>query len=144
MTDDHDDTRGRYSAKLLFEFHVRPKNTQPVRRLCEERIIVVRVSNARGALREAIRAARASEFRYRNNSGAPVHFRLVGVMDLLHLGVECEPNEVWYDITQRVRPYERRAKILPRTASLQAFREEAMPRRQSKVRGLEAGAAQQR
>jgi hypothetical protein len=144
MPGDHDNALGRYSAKLLFEFHVKLKGAQGVRRLCEERIIVVRASNARDALRVAIREAGASEFRYRNNNGDPVHFRLVGVMDLLHLGVECEPNEVWYDITQRVRPYERRAKILPRTAELQAFREEAMPRGQRKVRGLKAGAAQQR
>jgi hypothetical protein len=47
------------------------------------------------------------------------------VLDLLHLGVECEPNEVWYTIRQRVRPMERRSSLIPRSEKLNAIREEA-------------------
>jgi len=82
--------------------------------------------NARAALREAKRQGRGSQYRYRNNEGCPVHFRLVGVIDLLHLGVECQPNEVWYTITQRVRPMERRGRLIPKTHELNAIRQEAL------------------
>jgi hypothetical protein len=119
----------RYSAKLLFEFHIVVDGKPMVRRTCEERIIIVRALSADAALREAKRKGRASEFRFRNTHGDPGHFRLVGVMDLLELGVECEPEEVWYDITERVRPSERRASIIPREKDLNAFRVEALRRR---------------
>jgi Domain of unknown function (DUF4288) len=118
----------RYSAKLLFEFHIVVDGSPMVRRTCEERIIIVHAQSASAALREAKRKGRASEFRFRNTFGDPGHFRLVGVMELLHLGVECDADEVWYDITQRVRPSERRASILPREKDLNAFRVEAMLR----------------
>ena len=89
---------------------------------------MIHAASAAAALREARRKGRASEFRFRNGDGDPGHFRLVGVMDLLHLGLECEPDEVWYDITQRVRPSERRRTILPRPRDLNAFRTEALLR----------------
>ncbi len=39
-------------------------------------------------------------------------------MDLLELGEECGANEVWYEITERLLPMERRRKLLPRPADL--------------------------
>ena len=116
----------RYSAKLLFEFRVTVDGTPTTRRTCEERIIVVHASTARGALREAMRKGKKAQFRFRNTYGDPGHFRLVGVMDLLHLGLECEPDEVWYDIVERVRPSERRRRFIPSREKLNAFREERL------------------
>jgi uncharacterized protein DUF4288 len=116
----------RYGAKLLFEFLITVGGKPMARRVCEERIIVVHAASAAAALRAATRKGRASQFRFRNTDGNPVHFRLVGIMDLLHLGVECGDDEVWYDITERVRPSERRSTILPRREDLSAFRTEAM------------------
>ena len=132
----------RYSAKLLFEFFITVDGRPMVRRMCEERIIVVHAFSAKGALREALRAGKASEFRFQNGDGDPGHFRLVGVLDLLRLGVECVPGEVWYDITQRVRPSERRASIVPPTAELHAFREEALVSGQKARKAAKRGAAQ--
>ena len=118
----------RYSAKLLFEFHIVVDGRPMVRRMCEERIVIIHARSAAAALREAKRKGRASDFRFRNTFGDPGHFRLVGVLDLLHLGLETDVDEVWYDITQRVRPFERRTDILPRERDLNAFRVEAMLR----------------
>jgi hypothetical protein len=38
--------------------------------------------------------------------------------------MECQPNEVWYDIREYVRPMERRKAILPLEANLNAIRNE--------------------
>jgi Domain of unknown function (DUF4288) len=136
MPTDRPNDADRYSAKLLFEFHVTVGGKPMFRRTCEERIIIVHASSARGALREAMRRGMQAQFRFRNTYGDPGHFRLVGIMDLLHLGLECEADEVWYDITERVRPSERRRFLLPATRDLHAFREERVLRgpRRGRVR----------
>jgi hypothetical protein len=114
---------GVYAAKLLFEFFILTGGKPGVRRLCEERLVLVQAPSARSALRAARQDGRASEYRSANG-GSPLHFRLVGVLDLLHLGAECRANEVWYDIVQRVQPMERRSAILPPESRLNAIREE--------------------
>jgi hypothetical protein len=115
---DRDLVGGLYAAKLLFEFFIVVDGQPGIRRLCEERMILVEAGCAEDALRIAKSQGRGSQWQYRNANGDPVHFRFVGVMDLLHLGSECAPNEVWYGITQRVRPMERKRKLLPREAHL--------------------------
>jgi hypothetical protein len=45
-------------------------------------------------------------------------------MDLLRLGSECEEEEVWYDITERLLPMERSARLIPLARALNAIREE--------------------
>jgi hypothetical protein len=117
---------GLYAAKLLFEFRVLVNGHPGVRRLCEERLVLLQAMGAREALREAKRQGRLSQHSYRNGKGDPVHFQFVGVMDLLHLGAECGPNEVRYTVSQRVRPMERRRTILPREGQLNAIREEGV------------------
>ncbi len=87
----------RYAARLLFQFRVMANGNPGVRRLCEDRIIVVRALGARSALAKARARGKAAEYRHRNPSGDPLFFEFVGVTDLLELGVECEPDEVWYD-----------------------------------------------
>jgi hypothetical protein len=114
---------GVYAAKLLFEFFIVADGKPGVRRLCEERLILITAPNALIALRAARQEGRASEYRSANG-GSPLHFRLVGVLDLLRLGAECRANEVWYDIVQRVRPMERRSAIIPPESRLNAVREE--------------------
>ncbi len=90
------------------------------RRRCEIRIIIVRALNAKGAIQRATRRGRTSQFRYTNSDGNPVFFEFIGIMDLLKLGSECEPDEVWYDIVEIVQPMERKAKIIPPKAALNA------------------------
>ena len=93
-------------------------------RTCEERIVLIRSATARKALAEAKRRGKAATNRYENSDGNPVHFEFVGVLDLLHLGPECEKDEVWYNIVQRKLPMERAVNILPKEADLSALRDE--------------------
>ena len=101
--------------------------------------MVFKAPTARDALAEAKRRGRASQFRYRNSDGNPVHFEFVGVIDLLELGIECEKDEVWYDIVQRVRPMERKAKIIPPAKKLCALENEARRRGPSRSKGRPSG-----
>jgi hypothetical protein len=45
-------------------------------------------------------------------------------MDLLCLGSECEADEVWYEIRERLLPMERRDKLIPKEGELNAIRHE--------------------
>lgn len=112
----------RFAAKLLFQYRVVSGGESNVMRLCEERIILIRAPTARKALSLAKRRGKAAQHRYRNDAGGLVHFEFVGLMDLLHLGGECDDDEVWYDITQRKLPMERAASILPPEDELNAIR----------------------
>ena len=116
------DQSGRYAAKLLFQFRVMVDGSPGVRRTCEERIITFPATHGQAALREAKRRGRTAQHRYKNNEGNPVHFEFVGVLELLRLDPACECDEVWYDITDRVRPMERRASIIPAERQLSAIR----------------------
>lgn len=123
MTIDGVETR-RYAAKLLFQFRVVVDGDDGVMRTCEERILVLRASSARKALAMAKRRGREARKRWWNEAGDPVHFEFVGVLDLLHLGEECDEDEVWYDIVRRKQPMERAAELVPAEAELCAIREE--------------------
>lgn len=111
----------RYAARLLFQFRVVVNGHPGVRRLCENRIIVLRALGARSALTKARARGKAAEYHHRNPSGHSVFFEFVGVTDLLKLGVECEPDEVWYDIVQKVKPMERRRELIPAPERLNAI-----------------------
>lgn len=106
------DKIGVFAAKLLFEFYITVNGDEGIMRLCEDRIVLIRAPSANHALREANREGRAAQYRDANG-GSPLHFRFVGVMDLFRLGIECQDNEVWYDIVVRKRPMERREKLVP-------------------------------
>ena len=45
--------------------------------------------------------------------GESVHFEFVGVTDLLRLGVECDPDEVWWEMNRLLMPSERRDRYIP-------------------------------
>jgi hypothetical protein len=94
-------------------------------RTCEKRLIVFAADSAKTALARAKRRGKESEHSYENGDGNPVHFEFVGVLDLLRIGVECEEDEVWYDIVGLKQPMERAKKILPPEHKLTAIREQA-------------------
>jgi hypothetical protein len=112
----------RFAAKLLFQFRVVVNGSPGMRRLCEERIITFESQHARAALVEAKRRGHAAQHDYNNSDDNQVRFQFIGVIELLCLGVECEPDEVWYEIYERVRPMERRRSLLPRPSQLNAIR----------------------
>jgi hypothetical protein len=112
----------RYAAKLLFQFRVVVGGSSNARRLCEERIITFRAIHGRAALREARRRGRVARHTYKNGEGNPVHFELVGVLELRCLDPCCDADEVWWEMRWRDRPMERRAKLIPRASALEAIR----------------------
>jgi hypothetical protein len=93
-----------------------------IRRLCEERIVTFSATDGRAALHEAKRRGHAAQHHYKNSDGNPIYFEFVGVMELLRLNPACDADEVWYDITERVRPMERRASIIRPENQLSAIR----------------------
>jgi len=114
--------QGHYAAKLLFQFRVTIDGGAGSRRLCEERVIVFQAAFGQAALREAKRRGRCAQYRYKNVDGNPVWFQFIGVLELLRLDHACEPDEVWYEIVERIRPMERRAMIIPSERKLSAIR----------------------
>ena len=105
------------AAKLLFQWRVMVDGSPGVRRTCEDRIVRLTATSARGALKAAKRLGRSERFSYKNSDGNPVHFDFVGVMELLRLD-PYHPEEVWCDNTDRVRPMERRAVLIPPRVSI--------------------------
>ncbi len=112
----------RYAARLLFQFRVVIDEDDGIFRTVEDRIILIGALSGKDALKRAKRRGRGSEYDYRNDDGNRVHFEFVGVLDLLELGIECDDDEVWYDIRTLKRPMERRAEIIPREQDLCAIR----------------------
>jgi hypothetical protein len=113
-------TNGRYSALLLFQYRVVSARTGAVnrRRLCEKRLILLQAAGPREALRRAKRRGQQSQHNYDNAQGDRVYFEFIGVMDLLALGLECEADEVWYDLTYLLKPMEQRHRWCPPEAEL--------------------------
>jgi hypothetical protein len=114
----------RYAAMLLFQFRVVTAGTSNKRRLCEKRLILLQAPDGKSALSAAKRRGREAQHKYRNGEGGEVQFEFVGVLDLLHLGLECEPDEVWYQICRIQEPMERRGRLLPSQSCLQAIAED--------------------
>lgn len=112
----------RYSAKLLFQYRVDINGDSGKRRLCEERIVVFQAKNPRAALKESKRRGKVAEHSYINDKGNTVYFEFVGIMALLHLGIECDADEVWYEIRERMLPMENREKLIPPDSELQVTR----------------------
>lgn len=115
------DVTKRFVAKLLFQFRVVNDGRSNTVRTCEERMVLFQSRNAREALKLAKKRGKAAEHHYSNSVGGMVHFEFVGIMDLLCLGVECDDDEVWYDIVSRKLPMERAAGILPLESELNAI-----------------------
>jgi hypothetical protein len=107
---------------LLFQYRVVVGGKSNLMRTCEKRIIVLTAPSARAALMAAKHRGAAAKFSYKNSDNNPVHFEFVGILDLLELGVECDADEVWYDIITLKRPKERAKSILPPERKLNAIR----------------------
>jgi hypothetical protein len=134
----------KYAAKLLYQYAAVSPHQRTSRRLCEESTIVLRATSAREALRLAKRHARRRYFTFRTVHGVRLALQFVGVRELIHLGPEHEPEEVWSEFRSLVRPMERRAKLLPRESDLNAIQWETPGRRISRTRSGRNAAQQPR
>lgn len=115
----------KYAAKLLFQYRVEIDGESNKRRLCEERIVLFESSNARQALVKAKRRGKEEESDFVNDDGNVVSIEFVGVVELIQLGIECNEDEVWYELKERMMPMERKAKLIPSEGDLSAIRLEA-------------------
>lgn len=122
----------RFSTKLLFQFRVVINGDSGQRRRCEERIILINSPTARQALTTARSRGEQSQYEYTNDRGHPAHFEFIGVTDLLELGTECDEDEVWYDIVERLLPSERREKLIPPETELSAIKLELTPKKRKR------------
>ena len=111
----------RYAAKLLFQFRERKGGRSNQRRRCEERIVLLMAPDADTALRDAKRRGKLGEVSW-SDGDKRVFLEFVGVLDLLDLGLESEPDEVWWEFRYLIRPRERRAALIPPKSQLTAFR----------------------
>ncbi len=110
--------KNRYSALLFFQYRVDIGGVSNKRRTCEKRIITFSSSRPHKAYEIAEKRGKASNYSYENNDENTVYFEFVGVMDLLKLGVECDDDEVWYEIREYVSPMERKKGLIPRRREL--------------------------
>src|SRR5438552_9707478 len=88
----------RFAAKLLFQFRPSRRSERSDMALCEERIVTFDAPSSRAALAKAKQIARRASHSFRVVGGGRVNFEPVGIMELMELGVETEPGEVWWDL----------------------------------------------
>ena len=123
----------RYSAKMLFQYRADlGDGRSDVMRRCEERIVVFHAMNASSVLRKAKAYGKRAEFEGKAEAGNPIYFEFVGITDLLELGIETKPEEVWYDIVTMKQPSERRDKLIPKESQLNAIHWERQRNKKTK------------
>lgn len=107
----------RFAAKLLFQYQGIGRHPSATRRICEERIVHFKARNAAEAFRIAKHKGQTANNRYKDTQ-----IEFIGVLELLCLGAECNKDEVWYEMVNRLHPLERRKRLVPPKHKLCAFR----------------------
>ena len=113
-----------YSAKLLFQYRIVVGGRSDVRRVCEERVVLLRARSEREALARCIRWGRG-EHRTEFRPGRRIDYEFLGLTGLntsFFSEVE-DPTEVWYEFSIKLRPSERRHELIPPLHALDAFAE---------------------
>ena len=111
----------RFAAKLLFQFRSSRRSGRPQVALCEERIVTFGAASSRAALAKAKRIAGGASHSFRVVGGGRVNFEPVGIMELMELGVETGPRELWWDLYRRKLSMQRRSSLIPPERSLRIF-----------------------
>lgn len=109
-------------AKLLFQYRVVARGKRFARRVCEERIILLRARGAKEALAKAKKYGAENEFTD-HRPDRQVFFEFVGVIEMVDVMTDLNENpaEVWWEFRELVRPMERRRKLLVAEKDLRAF-----------------------
>jgi hypothetical protein len=107
---------------LLFQWRVDVEGDSGARRTCERRLVNVLAISPAAAIASAMSAGKKAQFHGRTTHGHPLRFEFVGLTEIMELGDECGPDEVWYDIVDMVRPMERRRALVLDAGGLTAFR----------------------
>ncbi len=111
-----------YAAKLLFQWRVIAGRKQYKRRVCEERVILMRARNPREALKRAKQYG-ATECYTDHREGRKIFFEFIGVVDMDDMATEFAdgPAEVWYELREMLQPKERRGRLLVPERHMRAF-----------------------
>ena len=112
----------KFSANLLFQYRVMVDGDPGKRRSCEKRIIHFKSTDPEEAYKHAMQHGKKSQHKYKNSDKNWVYFDFVGIIDLMHCGVECEEEEVWYQTLELLEPKERKSKHLLPKKEMHAFR----------------------
>jgi hypothetical protein len=116
------ETKKRYAAKLFFQFRVVINGESSKFRTVEELIVLIKSDCAKSALDKIKSIAKNKEYSYLNNDGNTVFYEFIGVIDLIQLGIECEKNEVWYEIKTKLKPMENKKRLIPDEHELSAIK----------------------
>lgn len=99
----------RYAVKVLFQMRL-DNESSGCYRTTEERIFLLNARDARSAFDAAKKRCKREEFSSNSESGANFNFEFVGIVELIHLGVEVA-DEVWYEVKKMKSPMERKGVI---------------------------------
>ena len=108
------------AAKLLFQYKFDGDEPGTMRTV-EEKIIIFSCMSAEEAFVSANARGIGDQRSFVNDEGTPGHFEFVGIVDLMHLGIETDEDEVWYDIRKMKDPMSRKELLLPEKKKLSAF-----------------------
>ncbi len=112
----------KYAAQILYQFRVVIDGRNSKRRITQSSIVIIHAKSPEIALKSAQRQGKKNEYKYLNDKGNEVFFECIGIQELLHLGVECDENEVWYEVKERMSPMENKNKFIPKQNDLNAFK----------------------
>jgi hypothetical protein len=113
----------KYASKLLFQFRFDNEGKGGFRTI-EERICLIEAESAERAYEKFLNKGKSLRRVFKNSEGERCTFEFIGIMDMMHLGIECEPGEVWYEFRKMKFPMERKGNLLPRKEALSAIRYE--------------------
>ena len=124
----------KYAARMLWQYRPQEGSVSKQRRICEERVVVFDADSGHEAYEKIDAYGRASQLHstVRNEPDVKIHFEFIGVIDLILLSDWSENDEfqeVWYELYDRLRPMERKDKLIPKKEELREFYVGKLPRR---------------
>lgn len=73
----------------------------------------------KNAIAQATQRGQDSEHTFENDLKQQVHYRFDGIKDVLELGVEADPDEVWYEVID-IKPKKRKPAAGSKTVKKQS------------------------
>lgn len=119
---------GSYAAKLLFQIRF-DRERKSAYRMAEERILLLQAMNANEAYNSFAKMGKSENRTSINDDGQRYFFEFIGIVDMIHLDIECQDNEVWYSMKGLKNPMERKKELVPGKKHLAAFKYEKLLRR---------------
>lgn len=87
----------RFSASLVFVYS---QATDGVMRLMERRIVSVEAASAEEAYAAVMQLGKDGEVRKDRRTGTNFSLDFMGVQEMIELGLEASPHEVWHELSR--------------------------------------------